>query len=70
MFGGCIRLETVTLASVTDLGGTTGDDTVFLGCTSLTSVTVPTALATIDSSNPDGDLVYADVTLGATITYI
>ena len=70
MFDGCIRLETVTLASVTDLGGTTGDDTVFLGCTLLTSVTVPTALATIDSGNPDGDLVYADVTLGATITYI
>ena len=70
MFGGCIRLETVKLASVTDLGGTTGDDTVFLGCTLLTSVTVPTALATIDSGNPDGDLVYADVTLGATITYI
>ena len=28
------------------------------------------ALATAELGNPDGDLVYADLTLGATITYI
>ena len=69
-FSGCANITTISMPILTNLGTTTGNDNVFLGCTLLTSVTVPTALATIDSGNPDGDLVYADVTLGATITYI
>lgn len=69
-FSGCANITTISMPILTNLGTTTGNDNVFLGCTLLTSVTVPTALATIDSGKTDGDLVYADVTLGATITYI
>lgn len=70
LFNNCTNLTTVTMASCTDLGGTTGDDSVFLGCNALTSVSVPTALATVNGGNPDGDLVYANGTLGATINYL
>ena len=66
----CTSLTTVTMPLLNALGTTTGFDSVFDSCTALTSVTVPTALATVDAGNPDGDLVYADGTLGATITYV
>jgi len=70
-FQGWATVTAITMPILTDLGGTTGNNTVFFGCTALTSVTVPTALATVDGGNhPDGDLVYADATLGATINYI
>ena len=60
----------ISLPNCTSLGLTTGDNSVFSGCTNLTKVYVPTALATVDGGNPDGDLVYAVGTLGATINYI
>lgn len=60
----------ISLPNCTSLGLTTGDNSVFSGCTNLTTVYVPTALATVDGGNPDGDLVYAVGTLGATINYL
>lgn len=64
------NITALTMSILTNLGSTVGDNGVFNGMTALTAVTVPTALATIDGGNPDGDLVYAVGTLGATITYV
>lgn len=63
-------VTTILTAALTALGTSVGNNSVFLGCTSLTGVTVPTALQTVDAGNPDGDLVYAVGTLGTTITYV
>ncbi|HMT02023.1 MAG TPA: leucine-rich repeat protein [Burkholderiales bacterium] len=63
-------VTTILTAALTALGTTVGNNSVYLGCTSLTAVTVPTALQTVDGGNPDGDLVYASGTLGAVITYV
>jgi len=68
LFAGCSCIV-VSIPSCTTLGQTTGYNDVFLNCTNLTTVYCPTALATVDGGNPDGDLVYA-VGLGATINYI
>lgn len=68
LFEGCSCIV-VSIPSCTTLGQTNGYNNVFLNCTNLTTVYCPTALATVDGGNPDGDLVYA-VGLGATINYI
>jgi hypothetical protein len=69
LFAGCSCIV-VSIPSCTTLGQTTGYNDVFLNCTNLTTVYCPTALATVDGGNPDGDLVYAVGTLGAAITYV
>ena len=69
-FSSCVALTTVSMPIVTTLGASVLANGVFLGCASLTSITVPLALATANAGNPDGDLVYAVGTLGATVTYI
>ena len=69
-FNSAPNITALTMPILTALGSTVADNFVFTGMTALTAVTVPTALATADAGNPDGDLVYAVGTLGATITYV
>lgn len=69
-FNNAANITALTMPILTALGGTAKDDMVFFGMTALTAVTVPTALATANAGNPDGDLVYAVGTLGATVTYV
>lgn len=52
------------------MGATTGNDNIFSNIKLGATITVPVALQTIDSGSPDGDLVYANGTRGATIIYI
>jgi len=68
-FAGCTSLALFSGTAVTNLGGSAGIDFVFDFCAALTSVTVPTALATINAGSPDGDLTVA-AGFGATINYV
>lgn len=69
-FNTAANITALTMSILTALGSTAKDDNVFFGMSALTAVTVPTALATANAGNPDGDLVYAVGTLGAAITYV
>ena len=56
-FQNCTSVTTVSLPACTDLGGTVGNDSVFSGITGQTiTLTVPLALTTCNSGNPDGDI--------------
>jgi hypothetical protein len=58
-FNNCDSLTTISLPSCTDLGGTVGDDSVFAYITGNTiTLTIPSALMTCNSGNPDGDILY------------
>ena len=58
-FYNCIGLITIDLSSCTNLGGTVGDDNVFLNISGNTiTLTIPTALMTCNSGSPDGDIQY------------
>ncbi len=53
------QLTDIFIPSCTALGNTTGDDSVFLAQVGgPITLTVPVALMTCDSGNPDGDIVY------------
>lgn len=69
VFNNC-SCSVISIPSATNLGGTTGNDNVFLNCLNLTTIYCNNLLATIDGGSPDGDLVYAVGTLGAAITYV
>ena len=60
VFSSCPSLATIILPSCTNLGGTVGDDNVFLTINggSPVALTVPAVLQTCDAGNPDGDIVY------------
>ena len=60
VFASCPSLATIILPLCTNLGGTVGDDNVFLTINGYQPVvlTVPVALQTCDAGNPDGDIVY------------
>jgi hypothetical protein len=51
-------------------GSTTGNNSVFFNVKLNTTITVPIALQTANGGAPDGDLVYAANTRGATIIYV
>jgi hypothetical protein len=58
-FGYCTSVTSFNLASCANLGGTVGDDYVFEGINGNTiTLTVPSALMTCNSGNPDGDIEY------------
>jgi len=58
-FVGCTSFSTIDLPVCTDLGGTNDNDNVFFDISGNTiTLTVPSALMTADSGNPDGDIVY------------
>jgi len=57
-FENCDAATSIDIRSCTDLGGTVGDNNVFAGITGNTiTLTVPTALNTINAGAPDGDIV-------------
>lgn len=60
VFASCPSLATIILPLCTNLGGTVGDDNVFLTINGYQPVvlTVPVALQTCDAGSPDGDIVY------------
>lgn len=58
-FDNCNRLTTLNLSSVSDLGGTVGDDSCFTDIIGQTiTITIPVALMTCNEGNPDGDIAY------------
>lgn len=63
-------LELLTLPVVTNLGGSVVNNNVFTNIKLGATITVPIALQTANAGAPDGDLVYASGTRGATIIYI
>lgn len=64
-------LTTVNLPSCTNLGGTSSDESVFLGITGNTiTLTVPTALMTNNGGNPDGDIQYLQANNTVTIVTV
>lgn len=69
-FLGCTSILFITLPLVTNLGGNSASNNVFTNIKTGATITVPIALQTINSGAPDGDLVYASGTRGATIIYV
>ena len=67
----CVSLTTINLPSCINLGKTVGDDSVFnqiLGNT--ITLTVPSALTTCNSGNPDGDIQYLQANNTVTIVTV
>jgi len=63
--------KTVTLPLCADLGGSTGDDTVFFNISGNTiTLTIAASRETCDGGNPDGDIVYLAANNTATIIYV
>ncbi|MCV2487675.1 leucine-rich repeat domain-containing protein [Flavobacterium sp. SH_e] len=69
-FLGCTSILFITLPLVNNLGGNSASNNVFTNIKTGATITVPIALQTINSGAPDGDLVYASGTRGATIIYV
>jgi len=70
-FSMCIILTTISLPSCTDLGGTVDDNNVFNFISENTiALTIPAALMTCNSGNPDGDIVYLQTYCIVTITQV
>ena len=58
-FQNCHGLASISLPQCTNLGGSVGNNEVFLGVTGNTiSVTIPVALMTCNIGDPDGDIQY------------
>jgi hypothetical protein len=58
-FFNCTSLTTISLPLCTDLGGSVGNNNVFLNITGKTiTLTIPTSLMTCNSGSPDGDIQY------------
>ena len=67
-FYNCTSLTTISIPSCTALGSTTGNDGVFNNITGRTiTLTVPSALMTCNSGNPDGDIQYLQANNTVTI---
>ena len=71
-FYGCLLLETFAVGNINInmLGTTVLDNLVFRNCNNLATITVPVVLQTNNSGGRDGDVAYAEDTLGSTIIYI
>ena len=70
-FNYCTSLTTVSLPLCEDLGGTTGDDSVFIDIAGQTiTLTIAASRETCDGGNPDGDIVYLAANNTATIIYV
>jgi len=71
IFKTATALTTVTLPLCADLGGTTGDDSVFLNISGQTiTLTIPTSRQTCNGGAPDGDIVALAAANTATIIYV
>lgn len=70
-FSDCQNATTFDLSSVVVLGDTTGDDQVFFLTTGNTiTLTVPTAMMTVNAGNPDGDIVYLQANNTVTVVTV
>jgi hypothetical protein len=68
VFGYCTSLTTISLPSCINLGPTVGDNGTFTDITGNTiTLTIPTALMTCNSGNPDGDIAYLQANNTVTI---
>lgn len=68
IFRDCLNLTSVDLRSCTDLGGTVLDNSVFLNISgNAFTLTIPSALMTCNSGNPDGDIDYLQTNNTVTI---
>jgi len=70
-FDNCSSLTTINLPSCTDLGGTVGNENVFLNINGNTiTLTVPPELMTCDSGSPDGDIQYLQANNTVTVVEV
>jgi len=70
-FEQCLQISTINIPSCTSLGGTVDEDFVFDGITGQTiSLTIPSALMTVNGGNPDGDIQYLQANNTVTITTV
>lgn len=69
-FNGCSLLGAVYIPTLATCGSTTGNNNVFNAIKTGCVITVKASLQTANSGAPDGDLVYAATTRGATIVYV
>ena len=70
-FESCTSVVTINIPSCTALGLTVGNDNVFLSIVGNTiTLTVPTALATVNAGNPDGDIATLAANNTETIVYV
>jgi len=70
-FQNCTSLTTINLPSCTNLGETVGNNNVFLNIVGNTiTLTVPSALMTCNSGNPDGDIQYLQTNNTVTVVTI
>ena len=70
-FDSSSALTTVSLPLCADLGGTTGNDSVFNSISGQTiTLTIAASRETCDGGNPDGDIVYLAANNTATIIYV
>jgi len=71
IFDTCISLETIEIPSCTSLGSTVGNNLVFIDVTgNNVTLTVPSALMTCNSGNPDGDIQYLQANNTVTIVTV
>lgn len=70
-FDNCDSLTTLYLPSCTTLGNTVGDDFMFQNLTGATiTLTVPSALMTCNSGNPDGDIQFLQANNTVTVVTV
>jgi hypothetical protein len=68
-FSGCSLLGNVNIPTLLTCGSTAANNNVFLNIKTGATITVSSALQRNNNGAPDGDLVYASGTRGATIVY-
>jgi len=70
-FSGCVSLISIEIPSCISLGSTIGDNSVFFEISGQTiSLTIPSALMTVNGGNPDGDIQYLVANNTVTITTV
>jgi hypothetical protein len=70
-FYSCTSATSFYLPAVTSLGATVGDTFIFSGITGKTiSLTVPSALMTVNGGNPDGDIQTLQANNTVTVTQV
>lgn len=69
-FGGCLLIGSINAPLCNSLGSTINNDGVFNNIKFGITITVSIVLATANAGLPDGDLVYAAESRGATIVYV
>ena len=70
VFDNCSSLETLNIPKCTNLGNGVNNNNVFLNIKLGCVINIDSSRETCDGGAPDGDLVYAINTRGATVNYI